>query len=88
MPEGLIPYRAIVEKIVRRGPHGPYAIASSENLGSITFSLDPSVWREETWPDPGTYVILLQLRRKRAGWRAEQGRFLTPSDEQPPNSNQ
>ena len=74
-------YQAVVEKLISGGKHGPYAVARSEQLGSITFSLDPKVWQENDLPEPGTYVMLTQVRRKRAGWRALYGRFVEPSDE-------
>ena len=74
-------YIAMVEKTVPKGEHGPYAVASSEELGTVTFSLDRSVWQEEDWPEGGNIVILSKLRKKRAGWRAHFGRFLQPSDE-------
>lgn len=77
-------YKAIVEKVIAKGHHGPYAVANSDQLaGSITFSLNKPVWQEEDWPEPGTYVALSALREKRAGWRAQQGRFWEPSDEKP-----
>lgn len=75
-------YQAIVEKIIRNGKHGPYAVARSKELGSITFSLNSDVEREKDWPEPGTYVMLSQVRKKRAGWRAQYWRFVEPSDEQ------
>lgn len=75
-------YRAIVEKIIQGGKHGPYAVARSEELGSITFALDGNVWQESDWPDAGTYVMLWDMRKKRSGWRAKHGRFVEPSDEQ------
>lgn len=75
-------YRAVVEKIVLDGQHGPYAVTKCSELGvSITISLDKSVWEEKDYPEPGTYVVLSRLMRKRAGWRANHGRFVTPSDE-------
>jgi hypothetical protein len=76
-------YPAVVQKVIAEGRHGPYAKAKCEdpaNLGTITFSLDSSVWQEETWPEEGDYVILTQVKKKRAGWRAQSGRFFTPSD--------
>ena len=76
-------YRAIVQKVFPDGRHGPYAKATSETLGTVTFSLKPPVWEEKRFPDEGTYVILSGLTKKRAGWRADSGRFLRPSDEQP-----
>jgi hypothetical protein len=76
--------KAIVHEIVvPTGKHGPYAVATAEGLtGSVTFSLDPSVWKESEWPERGMEVLLGKLRKKRAGWRAKEGRFLKPSDEQ------
>lgn len=75
---------AIVQKVVPKGPHGPYAVATSDALtGSVTFSLEPTVWQEEDWPEEGNIVLLSKLRQKRAGWCAKAGRFTRPSDEQP-----
>lgn len=73
---------AVVEKVYPNGPHGAYAVARSEQLGSVTFSLASPVWQEKDFPEPGIFVILSEIRRKRAGWRAHGGRFFTPSDEQ------
>lgn len=75
-------YRAIVEKIILDGKHGPYAVAREDRLGVVTFSLDRNVWREKKFPEPGTCVILSDLVRKSAGWRAENARLFSPSDEQ------
>lgn len=75
--------KAVVQKVVSEGKHGPFVVASSDGLkGSITFSLEPNVWQEEEWPEEGMFVFLGKLRQKRAGWRAKQGRFWKPSDEQ------
>ena len=74
-------YQAIVEKVFDNGRHGPYAVARARNLGSITFSLGKDVWDEKRWPETGTVVILREIIKKRAGWRAQHGRFATPSDE-------
>jgi len=74
-------YRAVVQKIVSNGKHGPFAVAGSEELGSVTFSLSATVWKGEQWPETGTYVVLSQVMKKRAGWRANHGRLLKPSDE-------
>lgn len=84
MPKEEKGYQAIVNNIIVDGKHGSYAVARCEELGTVTFSLNPQVWQEEDWPDPGTCVVLSKVRKKRAGWRAEFGRFLTPSDEQQP----
>jgi hypothetical protein len=75
-------YKAIVEKIIYDGKHGPYAVARAEKIGTVTFSLDRNVWFEKDFPEPGTYVFLAELRKKRAGWRAYYGRFIEPSDEE------
>ncbi len=75
--------KAIVQKVIREGRHGPFAVATSNQIGgSVTFSLEPTVWREGDWPERGMVVILGKLRQKRAGWRAKEGRFCKPSDEQ------
>lgn len=75
-------YQASVEKVYPNGPHGAYAVARSKELGSVTFSLISPVWREKDLPEPGVFVILKGIRKKRAGWRAHSGRFFKPSDEQ------
>jgi hypothetical protein len=64
--------KAVVQSIVPKGKHGPFAIATFEGLkGSVTFSLEPTVWKEAEWPEEGMYVFLANLRQKRAGWRAK-----------------
>lgn len=80
---------AVVERLVLNGKHGPYAVASAKGIqGAITFSLEPSVWHEQSNPELGTLVILSDLRLKRAGWRAYSGRFVRPSDQQPVTSTE
>ncbi len=74
-------YRAVVQKVIRDGPHGDYAVARSDELGSVTFSLDRKVWQEDDRPESGMFVILSLIRKKRAGWRALYGRFVKPDDE-------
>lgn len=75
--------KAVVQKVIREGKHGPFAVATSDQLeGSVTFSLEPTVWKDKDWPEEGMMVFLGQLRQKRAGWRAKTGRFWKPSDEQ------
>lgn len=75
--------KAVVQKVIREGKHGPFAVATSDKLdGSVTFSLEPTVWKEKDWPEEGVIVILEELLKKRAGWRAKKGRFFKPSDEQ------
>jgi len=78
--------KAVVQKVVQEGKHGPFAVATSDQLeGSVTFSLEPTVWEEDEWPEEGMVVLLKKLRQKRAGWRAKTGRFFRPSDEQTAN---
>lgn len=79
---GVKEYPATVEKIIPYGVHGPYAVAHSAELGSVTFKLDRMVLVEDDWPEPGTYVMLSGMRQKRAGWRAQKWRFTQPSDTQ------
>ena len=75
--------KAVVQKVIREGKHGPFAVATSNQLeGSVTLSLEPTVWMEKEWPEEGMIVFLGELRQKRAGWRAKHGRFWKPSDEQ------
>lgn len=75
--------KAVIQKVIREGKHGPFAVATSSQLeGSVTFSLEPTVWKEKEWPEEGMMVFLGELRQKRAGWRAKMGRFWRPSDEQ------
>ncbi len=72
-----------VVQMVLEGDHGPYAVATADGFeGSITFSLDSSVWQEAIRPGRGTHVILSNLERKQAGWRANKVRLLQPEDEQ------
>lgn len=80
-------FRAVVQAVAD-GKHGPYAIAEVEGLGekpppfdgSLTFSISECVWSENVWPTAGEVVVLSQLRKKKAGWRAMKARFLQPSD--------
>ncbi|MCK5021738.1 MAG: hypothetical protein KAR54_00615 [Candidatus Pacebacteria bacterium] len=75
--------KAIVEKVISEGKHGPFVVATSDGFtGSITFSLEPTVWQEDECPEEGSVVYLTNLKKKRAGWRAKQGRYWLLSDEQ------
>ena len=74
-------YIGPVEKVVASGRHGSYAIIRDKVLGCITFSLSAPVWNEPEQPEEGTFVVLSQVRKRRAGWRAMRGRFMIPSDE-------
>ena len=73
--------QAIVQSVIRNGRHGAYVVATCEKLGTVTFSLQPEVWKENDVPQPGVYVMLSVFRKKRAGWRAEHGRYVKPSDQ-------
>ena len=76
--------KAVVQKVITDGKHGPYAVASAEGLvGSITFSLEPTVWIEEDLPEEGTIVYLTNLRQKRAGWRAKKGQYFKRREVKP-----
>lgn len=71
---------AVVDKVIA-GKHGDYAVAHSDRLSSITFSLQTPVWQESDHPEEGMEVVLSDIRKKRAGWRAMSARFVRPSDE-------
>ena len=85
----------VVQKIVERGRHGPYAVADDERLGSVTFALTPDVWKDKRLPELGSEVVLEDFQKKhirnkpdgkkRDGWRAMYARFVRPEDV---NSNQ
>ena len=75
--------KAVVQKVIQDGKHGPFVVATSEEIeGSVTFSLEPTIWLEVDQPEEGMLVLLGELRKKRAGWRAKKGRFWRLSDEQ------
>lgn len=77
---------AVIQKVVPDGKHGAFAVATASAFeGSITFSLEPTVWQEQGYPEAGEMVYLTNLRKKRAGWRAKKGRYYNPSDEQTEN---
>lgn len=83
--------KATVQNTIKDGDHGPFAVATADDgsiPGSITFSLEPTVWQELEWPEQGMSVFLEKLREKRAGWRAKLARFWKPSDEQTERSTQ
>jgi hypothetical protein len=82
MKDGQKDFPAVVEKIIPYGRHGPYAVARSGELGCVTFALDKKVWKRKECPQPGTYVMLSEIRKKCAGWRAESVRYISPYDEQ------
>lgn len=77
----------IVEGIVTehaRGKHGLYMVAHSDQVktrgGWITF--DFNAWEEDPSkfpPKPGAKV-LLKIHETTGGWRADEARFLRPSD--------
>jgi len=67
---------------VDRGRKGLFAVSVCEELGSVTFSLLPDVWKESEMPVPGICVMLTRVRKWKKGWRALEARFMQPSDEQ------
>jgi len=86
-------YRCTVHAVFPNGPHGPYALATSDDEdlpGTVTFSLSPdnSVWRETRWPEGGHDVIVSDVTLKASSskkseesiWRAYSARFLRPED--------
>jgi hypothetical protein len=75
---------AIVQGILI-GAHGEFVVTTARGIpGSITFSLSPDVWHEESRPQQGIKVVVSDLRKKRAGWRAYHARYMRPSDQQQP----
>jgi hypothetical protein len=74
-------WECFVQKVLE-GEHGLYAVATSDEpefLGSsITFSLTPDVWKERGLPEPGSIVVLSDVRKKRRGWRAHKAQFSRP----------
>ena len=71
---------AVVQGIVA-GNHGRYVVAISNDIeDSITFSLGKEIWQERDDPEPGIYVVLSELRKKRSGWRAYKARFFRPNN--------
>jgi len=75
--------KAVVQKVVTDGRHGPYAVATADGIadGSITFSLKRNVWPDKDVPEKGMIVVLSHLRKKQAGWRALSGRPWGLADE-------
>jgi len=79
--------KGMVDRVISaKSKHGPHVIAkvprSKEIKGTITFSLNKSVWKEKRWPEPGTWVFLADIEERRAGWRALFARFWKPTDRQ------
>lgn len=73
-------YSWVVQKVLKCGQHGPYAVTRDPKLGSVTFSLTPEVWHENRFPESGSEVVLEDFQKKRAGWRAMSARFFRPGD--------
>jgi len=68
---------AVVQDVVN-GKHGIYVVTTSDEInGSITFSLRKEVWQEKENPKAGDCVVLLELHKRRRGWRASKARFFT-----------
>ncbi len=72
-----VPIRAVVEKVIPKGRHGPYAVARNDGVGSITFSLSDPVWTEDDNPESGEVVLLSNLREMQKGWRATKAQRTT-----------
>ncbi len=70
----------VVEKIVKNGQHGPYAVTRDQKLGFVTFALNKEVWKDKELPSPGSEVVLEDFRKKNGAWRAMSARFLRPED--------
>ncbi len=74
-------YVAVVGSIVAHGKHGAYAVSHCKQVdGAVTFGLNTPVWMECDWPEPGMEVLVTELRKKRAGWRAMKARYVQPED--------
>lgn len=86
-------YTAVVQSVIPRrepeGKHerGPYVVTKCDKFDTVTFSLDEVTWKEKRSPRPGDVVVLSQITKKRAGWRADSARFFSLADEQKANSN-
>lgn len=77
------PIVAAVWKVFPNGPHGAYAVAyarQADIAGDITFSLKNPCWKEKSFPESGTLVILSDVRRKTKGWRAQSARYVRVED--------
>lgn len=74
----------ILNKVVEEGQHGPYAVVTPKPeyqdkvSGTVTFSM--AVWKESENPEGGVWVVLGDLQRKEAGWRAGRARLYRPED--------
>ncbi len=81
-------YTAVVRGVKQEGRHGAYAVAWNEELGEVTFALTRDVWNEERLPEKGSIVVLQDITKKVAGWRANKARFYRPSDEKGESTNE
>jgi len=79
-------FEAAVEKVEESRHGGFYAVArivsADKTRRVVTFSLESPVWTEKSHPDPGTIVLLGDVRRKVSGWRAHSARFKRLEDEE------
>ena len=66
---------ATVRKVVL-GTQGYVVTTAQVAYGSITFSLNEDVWNEPNPPEPGSKVILQDIRPDPKGWRAYNVRRL------------
>jgi hypothetical protein len=75
-------YLAVVRDIIENGQYGAYGVAVSAQIrGTITFSLSPEVWQNKVKPQPGFEILVWDIVKKPAGWRALQARLFKPSDD-------
>jgi len=78
---------AIVKRIIQ-GRHGRFTVTSAKRFtGSVTFSLENGAWQEKEDPEPGTYVVLSDIRKRRikgqrVQWQAHKARFFRIEDEE------
>lgn len=75
---GVGTFHAFVTGVDQNGQHGPFAYAHcNEQNVDITFMLSADVWQGNSIPEIGDEVILWDLKKRHAGWRALGARFLT-----------
>jgi len=80
MPDTSV-FRVVVEKIIPKGRHGPYAVGRHDEKGRITFSLTEEVWTGDSNPEPGEIVYLSDLHEMQKGWRAHRAQRNAPNQQ-------
>lgn len=79
------PPRKALVKAIKEGHRGPYFEAEckiEKEIMMVTVSLNRDVWQEKAWPEGGMEVIISDIRKKRAGWRAFKARFYRLYDKE------